>query len=131
MERMENERFEMIGDLSKDQIIRMECQKRDKNKCRLMRVLTHNEIHELFQNSMPVLVNKLDAAHVFGKNAYPKMRFIIDNVVLLNRVSHGWLDASKSPINGKPITAEQKRDWWERIVGKKLYGKLFDMSREG
>jgi len=85
-------------------------------------------MRELVKNSIPLLLNKLDAAHIFGKNAYPKMRYVLDNVVLLNRVSHAWLDAGKSPINGKPIAAEEKRAWWIRIVGKKTYGKLQEMA---
>jgi hypothetical protein len=59
------------------------------------------------------------------------MRFVIDNVVLLNRISHGWLDSGKSPINGKSITVEEKQAWWERIVGKRIYARLLVMSREG
>jgi hypothetical protein len=130
IKRIKNGRIETIGDISKDQIVRMECQKRDRNRCRLMRILTAVEVRELFQNTAPILVNKLDAAHIFGKNAYPRMRYIIDNVVLLNRASHNWLDVSKSPLNGKSISPEQKQAWWERIVGKKLYDRLFEMSRE-
>jgi hypothetical protein len=116
--------------ITKDQIIRNECQKRDRNRCRLMRILTYVEMRELINNSIPLLLHKLDCAHVFGKNAYPKMRFVVDNVVLMNRVSHGWLDSSKSPINGKPITTEEKKAWWERITGKKIYARLLAMSRE-
>jgi hypothetical protein len=130
LERIESGKAESVSDITKDQIIRQECQKRDRNRCRLMGILTYNEMRELVNNSIPLLLHKLDCAHVFGKNAYPKMRFIVDNVVLLNRVSHGWLDVGKSPINGKPITVEEKRIWWERIVGKKIYGRLFQMSRE-
>lgn len=130
LERIESGKAESASDITKDQIIRQECQKRDRNRCRLMGILTYNEMRELVNNSIPLLLHKLDCAHVFGKNAYPKMRFIVDNVVLLNRVSHGWLDVGKSPINGKPITVEEKRIWWERIVGKKIYGRLFQMSRE-
>jgi hypothetical protein len=118
------------SDITKDQIIRQECQKRDRNCCQLMRILTYNEMRELINNSTPLLLHKLDCAHVFGKNAYPKMRYVIDNVVLLNRVSHGWLDSGKSPINGKIITIEERKTWWERIVGKKIYERLFKMSRE-
>jgi hypothetical protein len=131
LERIESGKIVSPGDITKDQIIRQECRKRDKNQCRLMKILTCNEMRELINNSIPLLLHRLDCAHVFGKNAYPKMRYLIDNVVLLNRVSHSWLDVGKSPINGKSITIEEKRVWWERIVGKKVYNKLFQMSMEG
>jgi hypothetical protein len=119
------------SDITKDQIVSQECRKRDKNRCRLMAVLTYAESRELINNSIPLLLNKFDCAHIFGKNAYPKMRFVLDNVVLLNRVSHGWLDSGKSPINGRPVTAGEKKAWWERIAGKKVYARLLEMSREG
>jgi hypothetical protein len=118
------------SDITKDQIIQQECLKRDRNRCRLMGILTYNEMRELVNNSIPLLLNKLDCAHVFGKNAYPKMRYVIDNVVLLNRVSHNWLDSGKSPINGKTITVEEKQVWWERIAGKKIYNRLSEIIRE-
>jgi len=125
------EKGDTDSDISKDQIIRQECVKRDRNRCRLMSLLTPPETKELLKNSIPLLLNKLDVAHVFGKGAYPKMRYIVDNVVLLNRVSHGWIDQQKSPINGKPISAEEKIKWWQRIVGKKKYSALLEISREG
>jgi hypothetical protein len=130
LERIEYAKTNSPSDITKDQIIRQECYKRDKSRCRLMGILTYAEMRELINNSIPLLLHKLDCAHVFGKNAYPKMRYVIDNVVLLNRVSHGWLDVGKSPINGKPITVEEKQAWWERIVGKKIYSRLFEMDRE-
>jgi hypothetical protein len=130
LERIGEGKTASASDITKDQIIRQECQKRDGNRCRLMRILTYVEMRELVNNSIPLLLHKLDCAHVFGKNAYPKMRFVVDNVVLMNRVSHGWLDSGKSPINGKPITAEEKKVWWERITGKKIYARLLAMSLE-
>jgi len=122
------ERGEINSDITKDQIIREECLKRDRNRCRLMSLLTPPEMRELINNSIPVLLNKLDVAHVFGKGAYPKLRYVIDNVVLLNRVSHNWLDQQKSPINGKAITLEAKLEWWRRIIGKKNYDRLREMA---
>jgi hypothetical protein len=130
LERIKEGKAASASNITKDQIIRQECQKRDRSRCRLMRILTCVEMRDLINNSIPLLLHKLDCAHVFGKNAYPKMRFVVDNVVLLNRVSHGWLDSGKSPINGKPITTEEKKVWWERIAGKKIYARLLAMSRE-
>jgi hypothetical protein len=131
LSRITHKKMKSPSDITKDQILRQECQKRDTNRCRLMEILNFAELRELRDNAIPLLLRKLDCAHVFGKNAYPKMRFFVDNVVLINRVSHNWLDAGKSPINGKPITVKEKRYWWERILGKKMYDKLLAMSKEG
>jgi len=111
------------------QTVRDECLRRDGNRCRLMALLKFNETKELLDNADPSLLRKLDAAHVFGKAAHPKMRYLADNVVMLNRVSHNWLDQQKSPINGKPISLEEKIKWWQRIVGKNKFNKLLEMSK--
>jgi aminopeptidase C len=85
LEKIEYAKANSPSDITKDQIIRQECVKRDRGRCRLMSVVTQNEMRELINNSIPLLLHKLDTAHVFGKNAYPKMRYVLDNVVLLNR----------------------------------------------
>jgi len=85
--------------------------------CRLLKVLTSDEFSEWGKNNHGI-GNILDAAHVFGKNAFPWMRYNIRNVVTLNRFSHSCLDKGKSPINGKTISKEQQKVWWIRIVGK-------------
>jgi hypothetical protein len=115
--------------ISGDQILRVECMERDHNTCRLLSRLTILEEHDFNQNAN-FLKKKLDAAHVFGKNAYPHMRYMLDNIVILNRISHNWLDICKSPINGKPITKEERAQWWKRIIGASLYETLEKISRE-
>jgi hypothetical protein len=84
--------------------------------CRLLKLLSAEENAE-WQINQNGFGGILDAAHVFGKSAFPWMRFEEKNVVVLNRFSHSCLDNGKSPINGKPITDERKKLWWERITG--------------
>jgi hypothetical protein len=84
--------------------------------CRLLRLLSAEERIE-WQRNQNGLGGILDAAHVFGKSAVPWMRFDEKNVVTLNRFSHNCLDTGKSPVNGKPITDEQRKEWWRRITG--------------
>jgi hypothetical protein len=84
--------------------------------CRLLKSLSAEERAE-WQENQNGLGGILDAAHVFGKGAFPWMRFDEKNVVVLNRFSHNCLDSGKSPINGKAITDVQRKAWWRRIAG--------------
>jgi hypothetical protein len=84
--------------------------------CRLLKLLTLEEFTE-WQKNQNGLGGILDAAHIFGKNAFPWMRFDKKNVVTLNRFSHNCLDNGKSPINGKSIPYDLREAWWQRIAG--------------
>lgn len=85
--------------------------------CRLLKLLSADELAE-WQKNQNGLGGIFDAAHIFGKNAFPWMRFDKKNVVTLNRFSHNCLDNGKSPINGKTITHEQRKLWWKKIAGE-------------
>jgi hypothetical protein len=84
--------------------------------CRLLKLLSTEERAE-WQKNQNGLGGILDAAHVFGKGAFPWMRYDEKNIVTLNRFSHNCLDNGKSPVNGKQITDTQRNAWWRRIVG--------------
>lgn len=112
---------------SQDALVRMEIEARDGGRCRLLTILTRSEQQTLYENSAGIH-KTLDAAHVFGKNAYPWMRFDPRNVMLLNRFSHNMLDTGKSPITGKMISADEHDYWWERIVGHDEWEYLLDQS---
>lgn len=115
---------------SPDQALRSRCLIRDRGYCQAISVFDYAE-YARFREKANVLEIKLDAAHVFGKNAFPHMRYLEDNVVMLNRLSHNWLDAGKSPVDGKPITKEEKAAWWKRIIGAERYEALKEISRGG
>jgi hypothetical protein len=84
--------------------------------CRLLKLLSKDEKAE-WQENQNGMGGILDAAHIFGKSAFPRMRFDKKNVVTLNRFSHACLDNGKSPINGKQITDDMRKAWWRRIAG--------------
>jgi hypothetical protein len=102
---------------------------RDHCQCRLISILTKEELCEWRCNNNNI-GGILDAAHVFGKNAFPWMRYDPRNIVTLNRYSHNCLDRGKSPINGKMISKEKHIEWWRRIVGKDEWDYLDKRSRE-
>ena len=95
--------------------------------CRLNSTLTREELY-LYGSSSD---GCFDVAHVFGKSAFPHMRYLEDNVVLLSREFHSRLDAGKNPLTGKTISKEEHEGWWIRIVGEDKYKKLKEIARNG
>lgn len=102
---------------------------RDKH-CRLLAVLSPSEraVWNEHQNGMGDI---LDGAHVFGKGAYPWMRYESRNIILVNRFSHSCLDLGKSPVDGHSVSAEEKQAWWQRIIGQEEWNYLNEFSRNG
>lgn len=97
---------------------------RDKEYCRLKLVLTKEELIELNKNAPFGLVKILDVAHIIPRSSSKKLYYDENNLVLMNRASHSWLDTYKNPLNGKPITKEERALWWKRVVGEEKYNSL-------
>ena len=102
---------------------------RDK-ECRLLKLLTKNEFDE-WRSNQNGLGRILDAAHIFGKNAFPWLRYDDKNVVTLNRFSHNCLDQGKSPISGKSISLMELDSWWKRIAGDDWEYLLIQKKQKG
>ena len=100
---------------------------RDENKCRLIHKLTAGEL-AIFKENAHGFDKIIDHAHIFGKGAYPHMKYLKENIVLLNRYSHTMLDSKRSPINGKSISNDKWVKWWIRIVGNLIYNKLKEIK---
>jgi len=66
----------------------------------------------------------IDPAHVFGKGAYPHLKYDPENIVSLMRLFHSRLDSYHNPITGEPIDKLEHENWWRRIVGNDRYNKL-------
>lgn len=90
----------------------------------------NNAVLELKKNSGH-LFSIIDPAHVFGKGAYPHMKYDLDNVVPLNRFSHSMLDQSRDPITGEQISSEDSKGWWMFIIGNTKYQELLLRSLNG
>jgi hypothetical protein len=113
-------------DKSDDLLLYENILERDKG-CRLLSVLTVSE-RMVWSNHQNGMGGILDGAHIFGKGAYPWMRYEPKNVVTLNRYSHSCLDLNKSPIDGHSISTIEKIEWWQRIIGKENWGYLEELS---
>lgn len=97
---------------------------RDKGICRLLRVLTVKEALLLKRTAPGYMLTQLDPAHVFPVGVHPDWCYLEDNLVTLNHYSHSNLDNMRSPIDGRPISREDRDDWWKRIVGNAQYSRL-------
>ncbi|MBD3216506.1 MAG: hypothetical protein GF311_28085 [Candidatus Lokiarchaeota archaeon] len=93
---------------------------RDKYSCRLWQVLNLEEKSKV-ANNLKGVFKIIDIAHVFEKSVYPHLKYDIDNVVCLYRYFHNRLDSQKDPITGEPVSKEDIKAWWVRIIGDKLY----------
>jgi len=89
--------------------------KRDKEYCRLVKILSVQEAYLLIEKAGSQL-KILDPAHYRARSERPDLKYVPENVVLLNRFSHGNLDDCKHPITGKNISRQERNDWWIRIL---------------
>lgn len=72
-----------------------------------------------------ILLKIIDPAHIFGKGAYPHLKYDVDNIAPLNRFSHSMLDQNKDPITGENISFEKKMEWWIYLIGKEKMDQLY------
>lgn len=102
--------------------------------CELLMLLYHLKQYELVEElkeNAGSKLNVIDMAHIFPRGGYPWLCYDPDNVVSLNRYSHGNIDYLKDPIDGSPITKEEQERWWRVIVGNERYDRLLKKARRG
>ena len=99
---------------------------RDKNICRLKRIVSIKEMMILKKNAPPHMLMQLDPAHVFPVGAHPDYCYLTNNLVMLNHYSHSNLDNMCSPLDGHAISREERDNWWKRIVGEKQMKDLLN-----
>ena len=90
--------------------------KRDKDRDRILAVLSVKEVLLLRKNAPASQLAILDPAHYRGVGEDLSLCYVPEKLVLLNRFSHEHLDDGKSPITGDPITKAERQEWWERIL---------------
>ena len=96
---------------------------RDRGECQLSKKLI-SETRDILKINAKQLFKELDCCHYKGRGSHCNLKYVLDNVVLLNRFSHNMLDQKLSPITGKVITKEEWQYWWEFILVKELKEKL-------
>ena len=98
---------------------------RDKGGCRLFKILTYRE-SLLFKNIHKNKKSVLQCAHILEASLYPNLIYDVDNIVLLNSISHEYMDRCRHPVTGENITKEERNKWWLRIMGDIQSKKLLN-----
>jgi len=88
--------------------------KRDKRRCQFDRCLLAKEAHSL-RNGGPTT---LDRAHIFAASTWPEQIYNTKNIVTLKRFLHRRLDDYQSPLDGTPISHNERMWWFYRIYTK-------------
>lgn len=89
--------------------------KRDKGRCRLLRVISAKDA-TILRHRAGSRLSRIDAAHFRAVSELPAACYELANVVCLNRYSHECLDSCKDPIYGASISKSERDLWWIRIL---------------
>ncbi len=111
------------------QDVKKEVLKRDKN-CRLCKVLSAREGLILKENA-GIRISMCDPAHFLPVSTHPELLYDVNNIYIINRYSHDNLDNCRCPLTGKPITKEERDNWWKRIIGEETYTNLKEGEQNG
>lgn len=103
--------------------VRSEVFDRDNSSCQLIDKLNSKQLNQI-SDSLFAQTKIIDPAHVFGKGAYPHMKYDVDNVVCLSRLFHSRIDSYHDPISGDSINETEHEEWWRIIIGESRYRKL-------
>jgi len=87
-------------------------------------------LSDLYSRAPRFLLEKVDPAHIISRGADKAMHEIPENIVPLNRYSHGMIDIWKHPIFGTPITDEERDEFWCILIGYTKYEELEKLSKE-
>lgn len=89
--------------------------KRDKGKCRLLRVISAKDAL-ILKKKAGCLLSRIDAAHFLPVSERPDLCYDPNNICSLNRYSHEMLDSFRNPITGAHISEAEVLEWWIRIL---------------
>lgn len=106
--------------------VREKVKQRDGNCCRLFSILTKEEkVYLLKEQRDNLWLNKtIDPAHILSRSSRPDLIYCEENIVMLGRLFHGRIDSLQNPLTGAPISTEERKNWWIRIVGEEVYTQL-------
>lgn len=109
--------------------IKKAVRERDKNTDRILRILPYKDAIRLRQIGK-TMSNVLDTCHIFPVSVYPELCYVIDNLILMNRASHTWIDSSRNPVTGEPMSLEETMTWWQNIAGPDQWKRLMQRKEE-
>lgn len=97
---------------------------RDNCECQFLKLSSEDDRKWFYKTYPYNLIQTLDIAHVIPRSKSTKLYYDLDNLRVLNRVSHGFLDTYKHPLYGTPISREDRDNWWKKIIGEDTYNSL-------
>jgi len=73
----------------------------------------------------------IDPAHIFSCGGWPHMSDIVDNILMLPRCVHHYIDLFLNPLSEKheAITKEQRNEFWIRFIGIERWNMLVKMTK--
>lgn len=95
---------------------------RDK-ECRFYKLLTDKQKEDVRCNLFG-FNTELEVAHIFGKGAFPYMKYMKENCILLYHLFHSRIDKYLHPISGKPIDKLERYNFFRKIIGDDLFDRL-------
>jgi hypothetical protein len=98
--------------------------------CFLSKTTSLGTLDDLYAKAPQFMLEKIDPAHIFSRGADKAMHENPDNIIPLNRYSHGMIDIWKHPIFGTPITDEERDEFWCILIGYTKYEELEKLSKE-
>jgi hypothetical protein len=99
------------------QEVRKKLFERDKS-CRVWLCLSQSEksiILSTFLDQISMFKDIDDAAHIKPRSTHPELYYDLDNLLRINRYFHILLDTYRHPVTQRPITAEERENWFKRI----------------
>lgn len=117
-----NEESEYLKNLKK---AKEEARKLDPEGKTFYNSLTEEQKDFLKRNSFGKF-NNLDPAHIFSTGEYPFLADEIENIVMIPRYVHSYIDQMLNPFSDKheKLTKEQHSELWIQFVGEERYKSL-------
>jgi len=91
--------------------------------CRLYSLLVQPE-RSYIDSQMFGELYTLDVAHIFGKGAFPHMKYDSNNCVLLYRYFHRLIDDNINPFTNDYMNSQEKEELWKTIIGLNSFESL-------
>lgn len=101
---------------------------RDRGECQLLRnvdFILGVGAAQVIRNNSNGMCNIIDVAHIFGRGAYPHLKYDPENCVCLNRYSHTFIDLYKDPFEGRfSLSKADRMYYFSWMVGEEKIKKL-------
>ena len=106
--------------------VSQQVKERDHDQCRLWAILTPEEKEYCnTEQKQNMYFNKTKgAAHVIARSQSKNLFYSLSNLVWLGWCMHHRIDNMQDPLTGKPMTNEERDNWWIRIIGLENFNWL-------